>query len=539
MSVQTFKLYCNGIMNMSSNTEPTYQKIDLQGALNYLMSELEFVDSSDLTQSQKTARYKRIASKIKNTYLHDSDKYKQSNRLALPSLNKYLTRLRTAVRAADFKHHSLLSDSPRSWSFENEDGTKREYYTLAKVLNNYPDYYDLLITLRSEPALTLRKRLKEVAEQVISSEQPTKKERELFNILTRKLKVEHEILFHLSLDSAQKNKLKSKQSAALIKKQTDVVTINRHKLSNIINSGLNNKSIYKQAFALALASGRRSIEILKTGDFELINESTVLFSGQAKKRAGSEDSPYPIKTLIPSNEFIEAFTRFRQSDDIANIYNIVEEQRLDLINNGNVVSTDYENSALNAYCAKSLNTNAKRAMIDSGLAKHDKNGGAIYTGTNTQVSFKDSRAIYAAVCLLEYHDIDAPTLDDNAYVTSLMGHEAGNAHVHYRQFKIDYAHALSDAPAESAPAEPVDAVEEFDASVKSLNLPAKLLAIHARTVEWMRSVPNKALTPSILEKAAKAGNRALIWDYLQIEGKRRVEFPKLLKIVEQYNSNAN
>ena len=373
-------------------------KVDLQAALNYLISELELLEKSKLTQSQKTARYKRIASKIKNTYLHDSDKYSNENRLAIPSLNKYLTRLRTAVRAADFKHHSLMSDSPRSWSFENEDGTKREYYTLAKVLKDYPDYYDLLITLRSEPALTLRKRLKEIAGAVISGEQPTKKQRELFNILTRKLKVEHEILFHLALDSAQKNKLKGKQANALIKKQTDVVTINRHKLTEIINDGLKSDSLYKQAFSLALASGRRAIEILKTGDFKKIDDSSVMFSGQAKKRAGANDSPYPIKTLIPTNDFLAAFVRFRQSDNLSSVYNAVSEQRIDLINAGNVVSTDYENAALNAYCAKSLNTNAKRSMIDSGLAKHDKNGGAIYTGTNTQVSFKDSRAIYAAVC---------------------------------------------------------------------------------------------------------------------------------------------
>ncbi|MGL4185147.1 MAG: protelomerase family protein [Thiotrichaceae bacterium] len=515
-------------------------KVDLQAALNYLISELELLEKSKLTQSQKTARYKRIASKIKNTYLHDSDKYSNENRLAIPSLNKYLTRLRTAVRAADFKHHSLMSDSPRSWSFENEDGTKREYYTLAKVLKDYPNYYDLLITLRSEPALTLRKRLKEIAGAVISCEQPTKKQRELFNILTRKLKVEHEILFHLALDSAQKNKLKGKQANALIKKQSDVVTINRHIIAKVINDGIESQSLYKQAFALALASGRRSIEILKTGDFKKIDESSVLFSGQAKKRAGVTDAPYPIKTLIPSYEFIEAFKRFRQSDDLANIYESIDEQRLALINMGNVVGTDYENSALNAYCAKSLNTNAKRAMIDSKLARDDKRGGAVYNNTGTQVSFKDSRAIYAAVCLREYHDIDAPTLDDNAYVTSLMGHEAGNAHVHYRQFKIDYAPAEPDAPRlTDAPAEPIDAVEKFDASVKELNLPPKLAAIHERTVEWMRHVTHKALTPTTLEKAAKAGNRALIWDYLQIEGRRRVELPKLLKIIEQYNSNLN
>lgn len=526
---------------MAIDTEQDKAKVDFQGALNYLMSELELTDNSNLTQSQKTARYKRIAAKIKNSYLHDSDKYKETNRLALPSLNKYLTRLRTAVRTANFRHHSLLSDAARSWAFENEDGTKREYWTLAKVIKEYPEYEELLTTLKYEHALTLRKKLKTIAESIIGNANPTKKQRELFNILTRKLKVEHEILFHLSLDAAQKSKIKGHQAKALAKKQSDVVTINRQTLEKIITNNLADESIYKQAFALALASGRRSIELLKTGSFELLDNSTVRFGGQAKKRAGVDDAPYCIKTLIPASDFLESFNKFRQSDGLAIVYSAIDEQKNALISKGNVVASDYDNAAINTYTAKSLNTNAKRIMTINGLAVDDRNGGAIYKGTSTQVSFKDSRAIYAAVCLNEYHAKDAPQLDDNAYVSSLMGHDAGNAHVHYRQFRIDYT-----APAETfnavervEPAETFNAVETFDERVKALQLPPKLLAIHNRTVEWMRHMPDKPLTQTALDKHAKAGNRALICDYLQIEGKRRVELPELLKIIDQYNSNIN
>lgn len=525
---------------MAIDTEQDKAKVDFQGALNYLMSELELTDSSNLTQSQKTARYKRIAAKIKNSYLHDSDKYKETNRLAMSSLNKYLTRLRTAVRKSNFRHHSLLSDSARSWAFENEDGTKREYWTLAKVIKVYPEYEELLTTLKYEPALTLRKKLKEIAEYIIRYTNPTKRQRELFNILTRKLKVEHEILFHLSLDAAQKSKIKRHQAKSLAKKQSDAVTINRQTIEKIITDNLADKSIYKQAFALALASGRRSIELFKTGSFEFVDNSTVRFGGQAKKRAGVDDAPYCIKTLIPASDFLESFNRFRQSDGLAIVYSAIDEQKNALISMGNVIASDFDNAAINTYTAKSLNTHAKRIMTINGLAVDDRKGGAIYKDTSTQVSFKDSRAIYAAVCLNEYHATDAPQLDDNAYVSSFMGHDAGNAHVHYRQFRINY----TTAPAETVnavervePAETVNAVENFDEKVKALQLPPKLLAIHNRTVEWMRHMPDKPLTQTALDKHAKAGNRALICDYLQIEGKRRVELPELLKIIDQYNSN--
>ena len=154
-------------------------------ALSYLMTELERIDNSDLTQSQRTAQYKRLDKKIINTHLKDGDNFKAANKYSITTLNKYLTRLRTAVRAANYRHHSLKSESPRGWTTtDKETGRTSHYVTLAKLINDYPEHANELDSLRSEHALTLRKRVKEIAGAVIAGKNPTKLERELYRLIT-------------------------------------------------------------------------------------------------------------------------------------------------------------------------------------------------------------------------------------------------------------------------------------------------------------------------------------------------------------------
>ena len=64
------------------------QKVDFDEALKYLMNELERIDSSELTQSQRTAQYKRLAAKVINSYLKDGDNFKADNKLSVTTLNK-------------------------------------------------------------------------------------------------------------------------------------------------------------------------------------------------------------------------------------------------------------------------------------------------------------------------------------------------------------------------------------------------------------------------------------------------------------------
>lgn len=496
------------------------QKVDFDAALVYLMTELDRIDSSELTQSQRTAQYKRVATKVINTYLHGGDNYKGDNKLKNSTLNKYLTKLRTAVRAANYRHHSLSSQASRGWNTtDKETGKTTHYVTLAKLINDYPAYEELLETLRHEPALTIRKRVKEIAASVISSEFPTKKERELFKLISSSLKVEHEILFHLALDSAQKSKVKAQQGAALERKQHDTVNINVNAVMQIISDGLASKSIYKQIFALSLASGRRFIEIAKLGAFEPVSEYKMLFSGQAKKRAGHVEKPYEIYSLIPVSEFISAFNAVRSSPKLEKIHQRVASRRAEK----EMVTPDFDNAAFNQTSAVSANEAAKLMMIAENMAEMIEES-TIYTGTSTEVKFKDSRAIYASICLKKWHESDAPQLDDNAFVSGLMGHEGGTAHLNYRQFRITEQPITTVAtpkttaePEQVEPTEtvPSKALEQLDNAFKSIDKPKKsLVRCHEKVMAWCSLNRGREISQTSLEKHAKAGNRDLIKQYL-------------------------
>lgn len=493
------------------------QKVDFDEALRYLMNELERIDSSELTQSQRTAQYKRLAAKVINSYLKDGDNFKADNKLSVTTLNKYLTRLRTAVRAANYRHHSLTNDSARGWTTTDKaTGKTSHYVTLAKLINDYPEHAHELDTLRSEHALTLRKRVKEIAGAVIASKQPTKRERELFKLITSGLKVEHEILFHLALDSAQKSLVKQHQGGALERKQHDTVVISHAAIMGIISEYLATESIYKQLYALALSCGRRFIEVAKQGNFEIAGEHRVMFSGQAKKRAGHVETPYPIYTLIPAHDFITAIERLRGSQQMADLHKKVEEKKAEK----GMVTPDFDNAFFNTITATSSNYAAKTAMQNRGMAKKVGDE-VIYHDTNTTVTFKDSRAIYAAICLQDWHEKDAPQLDDNAFVSQLMGHEGGTAHLNYRQFRIkrDLPAFLlavnTDVAGAQLEAANGENTADLDAAFSALSdVRDSIKRCHEKVIAWSNANPTKKLTQTSIEKDAKGGNRAVVKDYI-------------------------
>ena len=509
----------------------TNQKVDFDAALTYLMTELDRIDNSELTQSQRTAQYKRVASKVINSYLKDGDNFRADNKLSITTLNKYLTRLRTAIRAANYRHHSLKSESPRGWTTtDKETGKTNHYVTLAKLINEYPEHANELDSLRSEHALTLRKRVKEIAGAVIADEHPTKRQRELYKLITSNLKVEHEILFHLALDSAQKSKVKSHQGGALERKQHDSVTISHAAIMGIISEYLATESIYKQLYALALACGRRFIEVAKQGNFEPLGEHRVTFSGQAKKRAGHVEKPYPIYTLIPANEFMAAVERLRDSQQLADIHKKVEEKKAEK----GMVTPDFDNAFFNTITATSSNYAAKTAMLKRGMAKKVGDD-VIYHDTNTTVTFKDSRAIYAAICLQDWHEKDAPQLDDNAFVSQLMGHEGGTAHLNYRQFRIkrDLPAFLMTANTDTAGAqtesEDNENTDDLDAAFNALvDVRESLKRCHEKVMAWATANPTKKLTQTSIEKDAKGGNRAVVKDYITALNKPLESYNKRL-----------
>lgn len=136
---------------------------------------------------------------------------------------------------------------------------------------------------------------------------------------------------------------------------------------------LESSSYLKVSLGLILLTGRRSVEILKTGTFEKVQskKNEVLFSGQAKKR-GENSQPYKIPILCAPNLVISALEWLRGEKH--ELLSITEKE-------------------INSKCAAPLNQYSKSfaVWLGGGCTPHDlrKAYAAIaYGQTNKRDSFR-------------------------------------------------------------------------------------------------------------------------------------------------------
>ncbi|NJO30182.1 MAG: hypothetical protein HC874_23595 [Richelia sp. SL_2_1] len=128
-------------------------------------------------------------------------------------------------------------------------------------------------------------------------------------------------------ESRKQKTTTSQQIVDVFDEEDKVFSVERY--ISTLRTLINSSDIWELATGLIAASGRRPIEILHTGNFELIEKSpnylvnpeyAVRFTGQAKKQG--EKPVMFISLLIPTIEFIEAFKKFRTSKEYTELNNL-------------------------------------------------------------------------------------------------------------------------------------------------------------------------------------------------------------------------
>lgn len=173
------------------------------------------------------------------------------------------------------------------------------------------------------------------------------------------------------------------------------------KAKQVLSQVKNNKNLRYQdvVIALAIATGRRQAEILSTGTFNYVDESTLVFTGQAKGRASREltlEREIEITTLVDAQLVMDGM-------------DWLDKKHLRLL----------DPEKVNDKYAKPLSRE-----MDVWSKK-----------VNTKISFKDLRAIYA-LCCHEWHNLKGE--DFNVLTAKNLGHDKGDittAHS-YRKFKL-------------------------------------------------------------------------------------------------------
>ncbi|ECY2423276.1 protelomerase [Salmonella enterica] len=428
-------------------------KVKIGELINSLVNEVESIDASDRTQSEKTKRIKAAATRYKNALFNDKRKFRGKGlqkRITANTFNAYMSRARK--RFDDKLHHSfdknihklsekypLYSEEISSWlsmpaatirqhmsalqsklksimplaeELSNlKLGVKSSEAKLIKLAKKYPDWSFAISDLTSENWKESRDYLYKLFQQGSS----------LLEDLSQ-LKVNHEVLYHLQLSPAERTSIQQRWADVLRDKKRNVVIIDyptyMQSIYDILNSptalfSLNTRSgMAPLAFALAAVSGRRMIEIMFQGEFKVSGKYTVDFSGQAKKRSEDKEVSRKIYTLCEAKLFVELLNELRSCRATSDFDDVIKGYGEN--------DTRSENGRINAILAKAFNPWVKS-----------------FFGDDRRV-YKDSRAIYARIAYEMFFRVDPrwKNVDEDVFFMEILGHDDENTQLHYKQFKL-------------------------------------------------------------------------------------------------------
>ena len=416
------------------------QKLHLHKLINQLINDVDSIEKSDIPQGQKTAKYKALATKFKNALFNDRRKFRGkglNNRITLKTYSNYLSRTR---KLFDNKiHHSFTSELNKlvkkyanyeyaelfkKWLDEEPSQIRIQLLELQTKLKN-----GMILIDKYKPNsknTTLIKLYPEWSKSIKNGTliDDVKIGEDLLNDLS-KIKVNHEIMYHLTMDQNERATIKIKADNSLKNKKRNTVTINYQKYLNAIYGILSRpdttfndvqrKTISPLVFALAAVSGRRMIEIILTGQFKRTGKYKVMFSGQVKKRTENENFEREIYTLIDSNLFIQKIKLLRSLPALQNIDELISDNVVDgrLIRNDKIV--------INSVFSRHLNQFTKDFFNDERRV------------------FKDTRSLYTRIVYEKYFKSDSrwSNVDEDVFFAEILGHDDDETQLHYKQFKLD------------------------------------------------------------------------------------------------------
>lgn len=304
---------------------------------------------------------------------------------------------RNAIKALGYKHH-LIDTHVKAFL--------RKY---SKSVDGLSDMLDTSLPLDKlrDNLILLR------AKSVTGSEYKS----DLLN-----LKIEHHAYYMFEPRGAVRDWISDDDSKSLTKKLKSQILVNPDWVKDTATRLLTSKSptVSDLCIGIALSTGRRLTEIMKTATFKKEDNATLLFSGQlkTKNRHLFEDmKPYKISCMIEVETVIKALKLLRKetSKDRLSYRDVLGETIESNISGGDIKDY-YHNRAIRKRYESTMNI-AVRSLMKSG-----------------HFSLKDCRALYTEVT---YKDHAAAGESRSAYRHRVLGHSLFETQLHYDSFKID------------------------------------------------------------------------------------------------------
>jgi hypothetical protein len=365
-------------------------------------------DITEFAQTKDSGAAKYITDRC-NTIARTEDKRlnivvdkKTGEILEKPNVSyRYYTQImegyRSAIKSLNFKHHAI------------------EKHVNA-FINKYSDSVDNLEEMLDPelPIETLRENLIKLRANARSGSS--------FKSDLLKLRIEHHAYYMFEPKGSYKDFISDQNSKNLKAKLLNQVQVNPEWIKSLTTSLLtkDDPSVSDLAIGIAIATGRRLTEVMKTGELKAVNKSTLLFSGQLKtknRHLFEEIKPYEIPSMIDSGIVCKALKRLRKETKAEPLIykNVRGEEVTSTVLGGD--KRDYShNSGINKKYSPTLNRNIKGLLQDG------------------YFSFKDCRALYTEVT---YEEHAKEGESRSAYRHRVLGHSLIETQIHYESFKLD------------------------------------------------------------------------------------------------------
>lgn len=416
-----------------------------------LINEVDAVEASDIPQGDKTKKFKAAAQRVKNALFLDKRKFRGNglkNRISANTYNAYMTRIRKQFDDR-LHHHFAKSVEKMAEQYPIYRQELQEWLELpaAQIRQRHGELQSRLREIMPlaealsgiKPGAAAQKKLSRLAQKYpgwsayitsLASEDWKPAQTELHQAFQQgsrlledlnKLKINHEILYHLQLDKADRASIQQRWDEVLSEKKRSTVLLDYPSYMQAITEQIyqafdprmvvQRKDMAPLAFALAAVSGRRMIEIMVQGEFEVVGKYEVMFYGQAKKRTG-EDVGRKIYVLCDPKIFVQRLKELRSAPAASDFDDIRE-----LLNDGSYRAA---NVRIASILGNTFNQHAKDFFKDD------------------RRTFKDTRAIYARITYEAFfrHDPRWKNVDEDVFFSEILGHDDENTQLHYKQFKL-------------------------------------------------------------------------------------------------------
>jgi len=473
------------------------QKVDLKKIIDEAVSRFIEIRESDEPQKRKTENEKRLAKHIQTTLYGDGRK-NASSKVKLTTFNRYMTTVRKAIAETGYTHHKLDDQ-------------------LKKVAKKNAEHSDRILNLSNLPLLEVRVKLAEwkgELDKLFTSEDDNKssKAKELYNAISD-INPNPAIFAAMALKDADKKQFTKHQSDKVDEKQSALVEIELEDVKSTAAKLMAtpdgaNAQAELMALGVAIAVGRRQVEICLQGEFKAVrgNAYMIKFEGQAK--AKGKTGAYNIPTIAPASDVLAAIRKLRKLARITEIEALVNE----------MPEAD-RNTKFNNL-SRSFTLTAKEQLTQAFGIKP--------RGANWM--FKDSRAIYAKTAYLLYQADQEkqgkPVAADDKFFTDNLGHTDKDAQKAYKAFNIKCSNGatreLKNKPAIKktvrTPAKRLTELKQFAKSEAIVESKA-MTNYMAKLVPLIAEQPELEITQSWLRKEVKgkAVNLKKLYEMLDAE----------------------